>query len=96
MKRRVRAETGPQAKLKAPRLAPYQSKRDLERSPEPDGLGRGTGHTGRWGQLPKGHRFCVQLHRASRLHYDLRLEHRGALLSWAVPKGPSMEPGLRR
>jgi bifunctional non-homologous end joining protein LigD len=72
------------------KLAEYQAKRDFTKTPEPSGRERG-------GRPPKGgHRFVVQRHRARRLHYDLRLEHDGVLLSWAVPKGPTLDPKARR
>src|SRR5690606_28689479 len=69
------------------RLQAYRRKRDFERTPEPPG-GEVTGLDRR--------RFVIQKHRATRLHYDLRLEHGGVLRSWALPKGPSLVPGEKR
>ncbi|MBP1607119.1 MAG: putative ligase-like protein, partial [Acidobacteria bacterium] len=60
-------------------LDEYRAKRDFTRSPEPKGDTRKKAR--RRGPL----RFCVQKHLATQLHYDLRLEHEGVLLSWAVP-----------
>ena len=69
-------------------LAEYNRKRRFGVTPEPPGRpGRRRG---------RGLAFVVQKHRASHLHYDLRLEHDGAMQSWAVPKGPSLDPVTKR
>ncbi|MDF2695020.1 MAG: ATP-dependent ligase, partial [Labilithrix sp.] len=68
-------------------LEQYNAMRDFDRTEEP------SGHKAR---TKGGRSFVVQKHDARRLHYDFRLEHDGVLLSWAVPKGPSLAPGDKR
>ena len=67
-------------------LEEYAAKRKFGSTPEP-----APGRTGTAG----GHYFCVQRHDATRLHYDFRLEIDGVLKSWAVPKGPTLDPAVR-
>jgi DNA ligase D-like protein (predicted 3'-phosphoesterase) len=69
------------------KLREYAGKRDFRRTPEPAGGGK------RPGAQPI---FIIQKHWAVTLHYDFRLEIGGVLVSWAVPKGPSTDPHLRR
>ena len=72
-------------------LDDYRRKRDFTKSPEPTG-DEPTRKKKKGAELF----FCVQKHLASHLHYDLRLEWNGVLLSWAVPKGPSIDPKDKR
>lgn len=70
-------------------LQEYQRKRDFNATPEPAG-------TRRRGRPAHALQYCIQKHDASHLHYDFRLELDGTLKSWAIPKGPSLDPKVRR
>src|ERR1044071_4628037 len=67
-------------------LQKYRAKRDFKKTAEPRGAAR----------VKKGSRFVIQKHAATRLHYDLRLEVDGVMKSWAVTRGPSLDPGEKR
>jgi bifunctional non-homologous end joining protein LigD len=75
-------------------LKTYRDKRNFTRSPEP--AGDDAVVRARQGKGREPRFFCVQKHLATALHYDFRIEHNGVLLSWAVPKGPSINPADKR
>lgn len=77
-------------------LATYRSKRDFKRTKEPRGSAAVKRKKTGGGDAKDGFSYVVQEHHARRLHYDFRLELDGVLLSWAIPKGPSLEPGVKR
>jgi bifunctional non-homologous end joining protein LigD len=77
-------------------LEKYKAKRNFKESPEPSGDLKLAAERAKKTKGAKPRFFCVQKHLASHLHYDFRLEHDGVLLSWAVPKGPSLDPKTKR
>ena len=90
----------------AERLAKYRAKRSADRTPEPFGGEEATVSPEAAGAPPaepkagpawaRPRLFCVQKHAATRLHYDFRVEIGGVLRSWAVPRGPSLDPNDKR
>jgi bifunctional non-homologous end joining protein LigD len=82
------AKTGPRTgRAVEKKLAKYQSMRDFGKTAEP---------SGKRAPRASGNSFVIQQHAARRMHYDFRLELDGVLLSWSVPKGPSLSPTERR
>lgn len=82
-----KAKSAPRSTKKPAKLGEYRSKRDFTKTAEPAG-----GTATRTGTL----RFVVQKHAARQVHFDLRLELDGVMKSWAVPKGPSLDPSIKR
>jgi bifunctional non-homologous end joining protein LigD len=108
-KRRTRKSDTESASSESDRLATYRAKRRFGVTPEPpptplSAKAEANAQTDRssqatWAPGKKttaSHAFVVQKHDATRLHYDVRLEVDGAMVSWAVPKGPSYDPAVRR
>jgi bifunctional non-homologous end joining protein LigD len=77
-------------------LEKYREKRNFKSTPEPTGDLKLAEKRAKEAASGDKRFFCVQKHLASHLHYDFRLEHNGVLLSWAVPKGPSLDPKTKR
>jgi bifunctional non-homologous end joining protein LigD len=87
MKKTDKTEKTARTRRPAGRLLEYRQKRDFARTAEPRGGPR---------KAARKLQYVIQKHAASRLHYDLRLELDGVMKSWAVPKGPSLDPSVKR
>lgn len=94
--KKAAAQQSPPPERTTRQLGEYRAKRDFTKTPEPDGKQARQKTQRRRSRETSELYFCVQKHLASHLHYDLRLEHHGVLLSWAVPKGPSLQPSDKR
>ncbi|MEB0039307.1 MULTISPECIES: DNA ligase D [unclassified Pseudomonas] len=91
-----KTDVAPSASKSHPNLEEYNRKRDFEATPEPSGAKKTKFAVNHKAKAPAALQFCIQKHDASRLHYDFRLELDGTLKSWAVPKGPSLDPQVKR
>jgi bifunctional non-homologous end joining protein LigD len=78
------------------KLREYRAKRSFDRTPEPSGEAPRARGKGANAKAAGALGYVIQKHAASHLHYDFRLELDGVLLSWSVPKGPTLDPGTRR
>jgi bifunctional non-homologous end joining protein LigD len=87
MKKTAKTERTERGGASGRRLAEYRRKRDFARTAEPRGGRR---------KAARKLQYVIQKHAASHLHYDLRLELDGVMKSWAVPKGPSLDPSVKR
>jgi bifunctional non-homologous end joining protein LigD len=87
MKKTAKTERTERGGASGKRLAEYRRKRDFARTAEPRGGRR---------KAARKLQYVIQKHAASHLHYDLRLELDGVMKSWAVPKGPSLDPSVKR
>ena len=88
-----KTSTKSKAKIGSRSLKEYHRKRNFKSTPEPKG---DASKDAKNRSAAKELYFCVQKHLASHLHYDFRLEYKGILLSWAIPKGPSLNPKDKR
>lgn len=77
--------------MAADRLDTYRAKRDFTKTSEPEGA-----HKSPRKAKGRGPAYLIQKHEARNLHFDFRLEYEGVLKSWAIPRGPSMDPGDKR
>jgi hypothetical protein len=92
--RRFSHPQDPEGLVMAAALDEYNKKRDFDATPEPSGNARK--RTRKAPNAEHAPQFCIQKHDATRLHYDFRLEIEGTLKSWALPKGPCLDPQVKR